>query len=263
MRKLKCVLLEAFQYYGKILEISKGRLANAPEGSLRLSTSKNRVQYYHFTGEKNRGSYIAKEDGELVKKLAQKGYDEKVVRLAGKRIRQIEDLLKSFDENEIDEIFNKEHEERQKLIEPAVPTWQQIVNEWKAKEYKGKDFHDDVPIILTERGERVRSKSEKILADYFYRHGLEYKYECPIYLKGVGTIYPDFTFLSPWTKKEIYWEHNGKMDDPGYAKKAIRRIQAYENNGIFPGENLILTYETEQNILSTSKIKQLAERYLI
>lgn len=48
-------------------------------------------------------------------------------------------------------------------------------------------------MILTDRGERVRSKTEKIMADYFYRKGIEYKYEQPIYLKGLGTVYPDFS----------------------------------------------------------------------
>ena len=62
---------------------------------------------------------------------------------------------------------------------------------------------------MTEKGERVRSKSEKILADYFYRNNILYQYEKPLYLKGYGTIYTDFTFLSKKTRKEIYWEHEG------------------------------------------------------
>ena len=53
------------------------------------------------------------------------------------------------------------------------------------------------------------------------------------------------------------------MDDPVYAKNAIRKIQAYENNHIFPGDRLILTYETEQSILSTGKIEQMVKKYLI
>ena len=64
----------------------------------------------------------------------------------------------------------------------------------KAREYKSKDFQVTDPVILTEKGERVRSKSEKIMADYFYRNGIFYKYERPLYLPGVGIVYPDFTF---------------------------------------------------------------------
>ena len=159
-------------------------------------------------------------------------------------------------------IYLKEHEERQKFIEPIEPTWEQRIEEWMSKEYKGKDFQEGTPVILTEKGGRVRSKSEKIMADYFYRHDIAYKYECPLYLKGVGTIYPDFTFLSRKIGKEIYWEHNGKCDDPIYARNMVRKINSYENNGIFPEERLILTYETEQTILNTGKIEQLVKRYL-
>lgn len=52
-------------------------------------------------------------------------------------------------------------------------------------------------------------------------------------------------------------EENG-----AYARSMVRKIQAYEDNGIFPGERLILTYETEQTILNTGKIEQLVNRYL-
>ena len=133
---------------------------------------------------------------------------------------------------------------------------------WGAETYKGKESTDEVPFIVTEKGERVRSKSEKIIADYFYRRGIAYKYEHPLYLKGIGTIYPDFTLLSPITREEIYWEHFGKMDDPIYAKNAIKRIQIYEKNDIYPGERLILTYETSQIVLDFLLLEKLVERYL-
>lgn len=73
--------------------------------------------------------------------------------------------------------------------------WNEQLKQWISMEYNGNEFQEGTPVIMTERGERVRSKSEKILADYFYRNGILYKYECPLYLKYFGTIYPDFTFL--------------------------------------------------------------------
>lgn len=118
-------------------------------------------------------------------------------------------------------------------------------------------------MILTERGERVRSKSEKILADFFCRNRIPYKYECPLYLKGVGTVYPDFTFLSSKTGQEIYWEHDGRMDAPVYAQNAVRKIHAYVENEIYPGERLILTFETEKTVLDMKLVEKLVQRYLI
>jgi len=263
MKGLSELLLEEQKHLETIIEKVKISLKDAPIGTLRLSKSHNRVQYYRCIDKKKTGRYINKNNMEIAKRLAQKAYDEKVLKLAEKRLSQIYKITKDYKEDEIEEIYFREREERQRLIEPVEPTWEQKIEEWKIREYTGKGFREETPIILTERGERVRSKSEKIMADYFYRHDIEYKYECPLYLNGIGTIYPDFTFLSSKTGEEIYWEHNGKVDDPSYAKNMVRKIQAYENNGIFLGEKLILTFETEQMILNTGKIEQLVNRYLL
>lgn len=263
MNGLRDMLLEEQFRLEQIIKVTKQQLKNAPEGSLRLSKSQNCTQYYHCTDERKIGVYIAKSNEDLIRKLAQKSYDERVLRLAEKRVSQIQRLTKDYEDDEIASIYAREHIERQKLIQPMELPWKQKLNAWKAQEYQGKEFQEGVPVIMTERGERVRSKSEKIMADYFFRNGIEYKYECPLYLKGVGSVYPDFTFLSPKSGEEIYWEHNGRMDDPVYARNFVRKIQSYENNHIFPGERLILTYETEQMILNTGKIEQLVERYLI
>ena len=104
--------------------------------------------------------------------------------------------------------------------------------------------------------------AEKILADYFHRKQILYKYEKPIYLTGYGIVYPDFTFLSSKTGEELYWEHEGMMDKQEYARSAVRKIESYQKNGIYPGERLILTFETEQSILNQNVFERLAERYL-
>lgn len=137
--------------------------------------------------------------------LAESKRLEKIISVAQKRSKQIEQILRDYEDDEIEQIYKKEH---------------------------------------------------------IVRQGIEYKYECPIYLKGMGTIYPDFTFLSRKTEKEIYWEHCGMMDSPEYARNMVRKIDVYENKGIFSGERLILTYETEQSILSTEKIVQMVDKYL-
>ncbi|MBQ3162982.1 MAG: hypothetical protein IJC02_00335 [Lachnospiraceae bacterium] len=262
MKGLLELLVEEQKRLETIIMKVKNRLKDAPTGTLRLSKSHHQLQYYRCTKEKKTGIYINKKNIGIARQLAQKTYDEKVLKLAEKRLSQIYKITKDYEENEIEELFFKERVERQELIEPVEPTWEQKMKEWKTREYKGKGFRDDTPIILTERGERVRSKSEKILADYFYRNGIEYKYECPLYLNGIGTIYPDFTFLSSKTGEEMYWEHNGKVDDPVYARNMVKKILAYESNGIFQGEKLILTFETEQTILNSSKIEQLVKHYL-
>lgn len=262
MNGLRSLLLKEQFRLETIIKATKTRLEKAPKGRLRLSKSHNHVQYYWCVDDNKSGDYIPKENRILAQQLAQKTYDERVLQLAEKRFSQIKKIVKDYTDDELDNIYHKEHSERQKLIEPVEPTWEQRINEWISEKYDGKEFQEGIPVILTEKGEQVRSKSEKIMADYFYRKGIEYKYECPLYLKGMGIVYPDFTFLSKKTGQEIYWEHNGKCDDPVYARNMVKKINAYENNGIFQGERLILTYETEQTILNTGKIEQLMSKYL-
>ena len=157
----------------------------------------------------------------------------------------------------------KLHTQRQLLVTPVEPIWEKELAKWYDSEYHGKEFYEGTAEIVTEKGERVRSKSEKILADYFYRNNILYQYEKPLYLKGYGTIYPDFTFLSKKTRKEIYWEHEGMMDKPEYAKSAVKKIESYQRNGIHLGERLILTFETELTVLNSQIVEELVEKYLV
>lgn len=243
---------------------AKANLEGAPEGSLKLGKTKGCVQYYHWIeGMHGCGTYINKSNVSFAKKLAQKTYDEKILRYTNKVTTQISKLLKIFDDNKIEHIFLEEHPERQKLITPIEPTYAQKLETWMSQPYEGKSFKEDAPVLLTNNGVRVRSKSEKILADYFESEGISYKYECPLKLKPYGTIYPDFTFLSKKTGKEMYWEHEGMMDNPEYAKNAVQKIELYEKNGLYPGERLILTFETSANVINTEILKKLTQRYLL
>ena len=134
--------------------------------------------------------------------------------------------------SKIDSELPKLHTQRQLLVTPIEPIWEKELVRWYDSEYHGKEFYEGTAEIVTEKGERVRSKSEKSLAEYFYRNNILYQYERPLYLKGYGTVYPDFTFLSKKTRKEIYWEHEGMMDKPEYAKSAVKKIESYQRNGI-------------------------------
>ena len=265
MYGLKEMLLEEKTRLQKIEEKTKNQLKDAPKGSLRISKSNNHIQYYHCTegNPHKKGTYLHKTEEELVRQLAQKEYDEKVLRLVEKRLRQLRRIAEEYQDDEIENLFLREHEARQKLICPVEQTWNQQLEQWLQEKYEGKGFGDGTPIIYSEKGERMRSKSEKILADYFYRKDIPYKYERPLYLKGYGIVYPDFTFLSKRTRKEIYWEHEGRMDDSEYAKIAIKKIKTYEDNGIYFGESLILTFETETTVLNTKDIEKKVTRYLI
>lgn len=262
MRGLKQMLLQEQKYLENIVNKAKAGLSIAPEGHLRISKDKNKIRYYHCT-EDNSGIYIPKSDKYLPQRLAQKTYNLTVIKKAEVRLKQIKKITKNYSDDEIEELFTSLHADRQALVTPVEPTWKQLLDAWYAEEYQGKEFQEGTAVILTEKRERVRSKSEKILADFFYRRNILYKYEKPLYLRGYGTVYPDFTFLSKKTGQEFYWEHEGMMDKPEYARAAIRKIESYQKNDIYPGDRLILTFETEQSVLNTKTIEGLVNKYLL
>lgn len=267
MYGLKKLILEEERRLQAIKVVAEQHLEVAPEGTLRIASSKRQKQYMYCTDEcevsRTRGRYIRKGELYLAEALAQKAYYIKVQKLAEKRLRQLAKLSKDYEDDEIERIYVHEHEERKGMIVPVEETWQQKLDKWLKIPYERKDFAQGTLEIYTKNGERVRSKSEKILADTFFDMGIPYKYECPLFLKEYGTIYPDFTFLSSRTGEEIYWEHDGRMDDPHYAEKAVKKIDSYIKNGIFPGERLIVSYETSGYIMNQKVINALIEKNLL
>lgn len=152
---------------------------------MRLGKSQGCTQYFHCSEDtRPSGKYIPKGDVELAKKLAQKAYDEKILKLTTKRLRQLKVILKDYCDDEIAQVFLCEHIERQKLISPCEELYEQKLDRWISQTYLGKGFGVNDPVITTDKGLRVRSKSERFMANYFDSLEIRYKYECPLILKS-------------------------------------------------------------------------------
>jgi hypothetical protein len=128
---------------------------------------------------------------------------------------------------------------------------------------KKKAFEESVPDYFTVNGERVRSKSEILIADALSRCNIPYRYEYPTHIPGVGTVYPDFLCLNMQKRKEYAWEHNGMMSDANYADYAIKKIEIYALAGYYPGDNLILSFESSSHPLSSRIIEGNIIEYLV
>lgn len=261
---LRKQLSEEMTKLEKIKYIVDERLRDAPEGRLRISSTGKYTQYYFCTNDTSpNGYYLPKEKQANICALAQKTYDKKLKKLVDKRLKQFQMITKDYTDDEIDTIYEHLAPSRKKLVVPIQDTYEQRIKKWKSIPYEGKAFKQGMVEIYTKKGERVRSKSEKIIADIFYDRGIEYKYECPLYLEGYGVVYPDFTFLSKKTNEELYWEHEGRMDDPEYADKAIKKIDLYAKNGILSGDRLFLTFESSKYALSLQFVEKLINTYLL
>ncbi len=249
----------------KQVEAAKRRLKTAPDGFLRINKKRDGVEYYLKTAEEKglNGRYLKKNERNLAERIAQRDYDMKFVKIAEQRIKDITGFLKKYDETGLERLYDETNPYRRELLREAVLSDEEYIKRWLAVEYEGKPHTADSPEILTERGERVRSKSEKIIADKLNVLGIPYRYECPLKLVGNLTIYPDFTILKMPTREEVYLEHLGMLDDDNYMDTVIYKLNTYEKNGIYFGVNLFITHETKKIPLNTRALDRLLKELFV
>lgn len=246
-----------------LIEKKRKEIKKAPKGILNVAHTGNRIQYYFKNSSKDKArKYLRKSQWMLIKALCQKDYDERVVEAAEKELNYLTKLQNHYTKGKCEAIYGKLILERREWIEPIELPDEEFVTEWLQQDYSRKPFRENTPEYYTDNGERVRSKSEIFIANTLKKHNIPYRYEAPLYLNGIGKIYPDFTVLNVKERKEYYWEHMGRMDDPEYIEQALRRIDAYEKNNIFPGDKLILSHETLQYPIDLRNIERLIFQYL-
>lgn len=233
-----------------------------PAGTLRISQSNGAVQYYHVKTVAP-GDYIPKNDLELAKSLAQKKYDEKVLKWISKQVNLLKTFERRYGKLDLIPLFNTASDDRKVLIEPHAVSDAYFVGQWNAVEYGGLDFKEDDSELYTSKNVRVRSKSEAIIADVLERFEIPFRYEFPLQLKNGVCIHPDFVCLNVQTRKEIVWEHLGLMDDLDYVGNVILKMRTYEKNGFIMGDNLIFTMENKRMPLSLHEVEKLAKAHLL
>ena len=263
MTSMKESLTARLQYLLKLSKTIEKRLKKAPDGTLRISSDAERTQYYlRKTSSDRFGTYLTKKNMPLIEALAQKNYDEKVLKSVQQEIKAIEAYLKKCPSDFPEEIYMGLRDKRKEIVVPFKETDEMFLKRWNSVSYIGKDIKADEAFV-TDRGEIVRSKSEIIIANTLAKEGIPYRYEYPLMLKGLGTIRPDFTCLNIRTRKEYIWEHFGMMDNIAYANKNIVKIESYEQSGYYLGKNMIMTFETSQHAISSNIIKAMIEEYLV
>ena len=238
----------------RAIEMTKKSLTRAPRGRLKLARRGRDFYACHVVNDKS--EYISRGNLALMSKLAQKYYDEKVLGVLECKLNLVDAFIEKYKAVEALDVYEKLSEERKSLVEPILLSDEEYARRWLAVPYKGKGFEAGAPDLRTAKGERVRSKSEVIIADSLGRLGIPYKYECPLKLVDGGKmVYPDFTCLDLLTRKELLWEHLGMMDNPEYASLAVKKISSYLQNGYVFGKNLIISMESSEKPLNQTEVR--------
>lgn len=255
-----------------LLKKAENYVDTAPEGTLKCQErrGKNRAEgkvYYYrqFKDEKTgkfKKEYITKDKEKLARKLAQKAYFLKVIPLLRVGIEKGD---KAIIEAQVNSLYDNLPDGRKMLVTPIWLSVEELLRRWNNESYEPYQKYKENKVHESDRGEMMRSKSEKDIANEInkYKDYLDYKYERPLIVKinGYETVFhPDITVINKKTGKIWYWEHAGKMADPGYANDFVYKMNVYMENGIFQGDNLIVTYETSSIPLNIRNMKVIVKR---
>lgn len=224
------------------------------------------MQYYFRDNPKDKsGKYLPKRDEKKISLYLQKKYDEEVIRLVNQEKEYLEKFIfdSKITSETIQNLYSSQPKEIKDMIVPVDMSDDDFALEWLSMPYEKKEIDEEKNTSRTDNGEVVRSKSEKNIANALLKFEIPYKYECPYVLSTGQVIYPDFTVLNKRTRKEIYWEHRGMMDDREYAKSTVIRLKKLEKEGVFLGDNLIITEETSASPLGTDEIELIINHYFL
>lgn len=251
---VRCAFLE------KTIESLEKQIRCFPEGNIHVRFKKNNKPYY-FLYEKNKGeNYVNKKNKTKIEKHIQKDYLEKSLSAAKAELEALEKLRADYPEVLPEDIYEKLPECRRKYATPIVPGDSEYARQWLEKPYDKLGFKSGMPEYITIKGDRVRSKSEMIIADRLWANGIPYKYECPA-LIGNAIIHPDFTILRLSDRKILYHEHCGMMDNDEYREDMVDRVNEYNLAGIYLGDRLFLSFESSKTPLDARVIDNLIKTH--
>ncbi|MBQ9489782.1 MAG: hypothetical protein IKO41_06950 [Lachnospiraceae bacterium] len=246
----------------KLESIKKSISTAQNKSSEMLYCRKIRGYYQYYVGKE----YVSKKKNEKrIQMLALKEYREKLNPLLEKAIGHLKVAQKSLER--LSEVYEQMHEGKQVLFEPDIIPLSKKIQDFNNVTYEGLPFAEsDKSDYHTYRGERVRSKSEKIIADELDRHGIPYHYEMPLLLRVDGQMkefHPDFTIMNVTTGEVKYLEHLGMMDNPSYYNNVLAKLDIYERNGLLIGRDVILLHESTVRPLNTRIIADYIQEFLV
>ena len=232
-----------YELISKSIEDIEKKLKSLPEGRINVKIRRGK-SYYYLGGVGTCEKYLGAQDQEIVKQLVQKNYLKAVLKMNVKEAAAIEKMMMLYPDIVAEDVYDHLPEGLKKYAAPINICDDAYAKKWMETPYRKKPFKKDAPEFYTLKGERVRSKSEVIIADRLRENGIPYRYECPLKV-GNKIIHPDFTILRMSDRKILYHEHCGKMGDRQYVDDMLTRAKDYNQAGIIMGDRLFYTFESE------------------
>ncbi|MBO7632010.1 MAG: hypothetical protein J6S78_06750 [Lachnospiraceae bacterium] len=234
-----------------------------PGGALKTCRRKKAFQYYWQEEGSERWQYLSGKRKTIAERIVNAEYYEQIQAQAEQEIKEIKRFLLRNRLAGMENCFDSLSDARKAIVKRIIPTEENVIKDFLSEQYLPARHHEENMQYKTSQGEMVRSKAEWMIAERLHNCGIPYQYEFPLHLNGIGTIRPDFRCLNVRKRKVIFWEHLGMMGDYEYANSALRKIDAYEENGYHVGENLIVTEEASEYSLLPKAIDRWINRMLL
>ena len=285
------------EHLAEIINTSDVFLSLHGETTLNVKTINGKTVFY--SRAKNGTQVCLKPSDETEIKTLCTAYHAKRIKSAAlKEKKQIDACLAILEkEPDTSDVVKAEERIHEEIMKNAVLS--ELTNEGYARKWQeGNDIvkkyrshkKDDYHKFKTMRGDYVGSKSEVLIADRLNARGVPYHYEIaftpevvtdksrPVYdemgfvigyealgfgPEAVDTLHPDFYVLNKRTRKAIFWEHLGKMDDSEYCMKNFNRFLRILDAGYIIGEDVIVTHEDSRHPLLPQDIDGIIDRYLM
>ncbi len=218
---------------------------------------------YYFANSDGKLEYVRKRDIDKVQSIFQLDYYHALRKELETVRRRIGRFLKIYDIDAIKNAYENLSGPRKALVTPLVLPDEDFVKYWRENHPGGLNSFPEEGQYRTNRGELVRSKSEKILADTFDNMGIPYSYEPELRMRDGTILYPDFALLNVRTRKTFYWEHFGLISDGEYARNSLIKLNRYETNGLYAGTVVLFSMESVKYPLNTEQIETKIRDYLL
>jgi hypothetical protein len=227
---------------------ANNEISQLPSGSLSVVMRGEKKTFFQV--EKIQGKRVRKSinrNADKIHELARKRYLETKIEMLNKNMGAMKLFCREYEEVSFENILQKIPKSIHKecISKPK--------DDWSAQPYQQSTYLPEKKIHTTSGGIKVRSKSEILIAEKFHQYEIPFRYEQVLKINEIEFA-PDFTILAK-DNSLIYWEHCGLTNDSKYLNYHKWKLSIYEDCGIVPWKNLIVTYDDEFGNINMSIVE--------
>ena len=213
----------------------------------RLS-KKSENAYYAVNKDTGKSKYLSRKNYHILQSLRKRKLCESGIKVLERNLKALERLLavyQPYDPAALEESLSPAYRNKQEDLDQMREVRTGSGNRFTQSE---NPYHPEHLKHRTSFGLIVRSRIEAAAAELAYSRGYYIMYEKRVILYDeegkLYVVYPDFILCENEQSPDvtwIYWEHLGLLDMEDYRERTLLKLKLFPQNGILPGQNLILT----------------------